>query len=306
MTNQFLNAKKTLPTLGIGLGLRRELAEDTFANADQIDWLEFVPENYMGLGGAARKRLDKAHSRFPLVSHGINLSLGSTDDLNCEYLQSIKSLLDYVDAPWWSDHLCFSSLNGVYMHDLLPLPLNKEAAVHVAKRIRQAQSVVERPFLIENISFYMSVPGSDMTEPQFLSQVVELADCGILLDVNNIYVNSVNHDFDPYEYLNQLPLERAVQMHVAGHSKNAGVVIDTHGSEVIEPVFDLLKYALERTEVKAVMLERDQNYPEFSQLLAELGRIREIASSTQPSLTTRTKEKQHRASKEDHVGALTA
>jgi uncharacterized protein len=286
MTNQFSAAKKHLPNLGIGLGLRRELANETFDNASKIDWLELVPENYMGLGGAARQRLEKVASRFPLVSHGVNLSLGSTDDLNAEYLAALKKLLDQVDAPWFSDHLCFTSVDGVYLHDLLPLPFSKEAVKHCAKRAQQVQNAIGRPFLIENISFYMQMPGSEMSEAQFLSEVLEEGDCGLLLDVNNIYVNSRNHNFDPFEFLKQIPLERTVQIHVAGHSTGSGTIIDTHGSSVIEPVFELLKFVLERADVKAVMIERDQNFPEFSELLAELGRIRTIAEEAQPTLAS--------------------
>ncbi|CAN5578649.1 DUF692 domain-containing protein [soil metagenome] len=286
MTDKFLAAKKQLPNLGIGLGLRRELANETFDNANKIDWLELVPENYMGLGGAARQRLEKVASRFPLVSHGVNLSLGSTDELNAEYLAALKKLLDKVDAPWFSDHLCFTSVDGVYLHDLLPLPFSKEAVKHCAKRARQVQHAVGRPFLIENISAYMFMPGGEMTEAQFLSSVLEEGDCGMLLDVNNVYVNSQNHNFDPFEFMKQIPLERTVQIHVAGHSTGPGTIIDTHGSKVIEPVYELLKFVLARADVKAVMIERDQNFPEFSELLGELARIREIATEVQPTLAS--------------------
>lgn len=286
MTNQFLAAKKQLPNLGIGLGLRRELANETLDNANKIDWLELVPENYMGLGGAARARLEKVASRFPLVSHGVNLSLGSTDELNAEYLTALKRLLNKIDSPWFSDHLCFTSVDGVYMHDLLPLPFSIEAAKHCARRAQEVQHKLDRPFLIENISAYMHMPGGQMTEAQFLSTVLEEADCGMLLDVNNVYVNSQNHNFDPFEFLKQIPLERTVQIHVAGHSTGEGMIIDTHGSAVIEPVFQLLKFVLERTDVKAVMIERDQNFPEFSELIGELSSIRKIAAEVQPTLAS--------------------
>lgn len=284
MSSNFIQDLKALPLLGVGLGLRRELADETFANRNKIDWLEIVPENYMNLGGAIRERLDSAREKFPLVTHGVSLSIGSTDELSSEYLGGIKRFLDLIDAPWWSDHLCFSSVNGSYLHDLLPLPHSKEAVEHVAKRIKQAQTQVGRPFLLENISYYMNVPETAMTEWQFLSEVVEKADCGILLDVNNIYVNSVNHGFDPFLFIDNIPLERVVQIHLAGHGKRDEVIIDTHGNAVIEPVFELLKYVLERSSVKAVMLERDQNYPDFDEILAELARIRSIAESAQPAL----------------------
>lgn len=170
------------------------------------------------------------------------------------------------------------------MHDLLPLPHSKEAVDHIAKRIKEAQNLVGRPFLLENISYYMNVPETEMTEWQFLSEVIEKADCGLLLDVNNVYVNSVNLNFDPYIYLNNIPLERVVQIHVAGHTLQDDVIIDSHGNAVIEPVFALLEYVLKRSDVKAVMLERDQNYPQFEDLLKELARIRSIAEAAQPAL----------------------
>ena len=284
MSSGFLAAKKQMPNLGVGLGLRRELAAETFENKGQIDFLELVPENYMDLGGRIRERLDIALENFPLVTHGVNLSIGSTDQLSAEYLASISRLLNKINAPWWSDHLCFASIANSYLHDLLPLPLSAEALKHVVKRVKVVQEKVKRPFLLENISYYMQMPGSQMDEVDFLSEVLEKADCGLLLDVNNVYVNSVNHNFDPYAYIDRLPLERTVQVHVAGHGHGDELLIDTHGAAVIEPVFELLEYVLKRTEVKAVMLERDQNYPEFSEILAELGQIREIIERVQPAL----------------------
>ncbi len=284
MSSGFLTAKKQMPNLGVGLGLRRELAAETMVNKDAIDWLELVPENYMDLGGKTRQRLDDALEKFPLVTHGVNLSIGSTDELSQDYLSSISRLLNKIDAPWWSDHLCFTSIENSYLHDLLPLPLSAEALKHVVKRVKTAQHVVGRPFLLENISYYMEMPGDQMEEVDFLAQVLEKADCGLLLDVNNVYVNSVNHNFDPYRYLDRLPLERTVQIHVAGHSHGDELLIDTHGAPVIEPVFELLEYVLKRTDVKAIMLERDQNYPQFSEILAELAQIRDIVMRVRPSI----------------------
>lgn len=275
----FLDTKKRLPNLGIGLGLRRELATQTLESKSRIDWLELVPENYMGLGGACRERLESARNKFPLVTHGINLSIGSTDDLNSEYLSKLKKLLDLIDAPWFSDHLCFTSCDGIYMHDLLPLPRSKEAIKLIAEKVKRVQETIGRPFLLENISYYMNVPGCEMNDSQFLAEVAEKADCGLLLDVNNVYVNSLNHGFDPYQYLDQIPLERTVQIHVAGHKQGSEYVIDTHGSAVVEPVFELLQYVLERVEAKGVMLERDQNFPEFEEILMEVDRIRAISDA---------------------------
>jgi uncharacterized protein (UPF0276 family) len=290
MPRDFLDIKKQLPTLGVGLGLRREIAEETFENSSAIDWLEFVPENYMRLGGMARERLETAQQLFPLVSHGVNLSIGSTDDLNKDYLSALKDVLDRTNSPWWSDHLCFTSVEKKYMHDLLPLPFTKEAVKHIAERIKRVQDYTQRPFLIENISYYMNMPGCEMSDGQFLAEIVEAADCGILLDVNNIYVNSINHKFDPIDYLKQIPIERTVQMHVAGHKKIGNYIIDTHGAALIEPVYELLKYVLEKTDVRAVLLERDQNFPEFNELMDELNRIRQIAADAKNTLVN-TREK---------------
>lgn len=277
--HDFLDTKKSLPNLGIGLGLRRELASQTLESTSRIDWLELVPENYMGLGGACRERLESAREKFPLVTHGINLSIGSTDDLNSEYLSKLKKLLDFIDAPWFSDHLCFTSFDGIYMHDLLPLPRSKEAVNLIAEKVKRVQGTIGRPFLLENISYYMNVPGSEMNDSQFLAEVAEKADCGLLLDVNNVYVNSLNHGFDPFEYLDQIPLTRTVQIHVAGHKQGTDYVIDTHGSAVVEPVFELLQYVLERVDVNGVMLERDQNFPQFEEILQELDKIRQISQA---------------------------
>ncbi|MCC7532129.1 MAG: DUF692 domain-containing protein [Candidatus Melainabacteria bacterium] len=275
----FLDTKKLLPNLGIGLGLRRELASQTLENRSRIDWLELIPENYMGLGGACRERLESAREKFPLVTHGINLSIGSTDDLNSEYLSKLKKLLDFTDSPWFSDHLCFTSFDGIYMHDLLPIPRSKEAIKLIAEKVKRVQGTVGRPFLLENISYYMNVPGSQMSDSQFLAEVAEKADCGLLLDVNNVYVNSLNHGFDPFQYVDQIPLERTVQIHVAGHKQGTDYVIDTHGSAVVEPVFELLRYVLERVDVNGVMLERDQNFPEFEEILSEVDHIRKISQA---------------------------
>jgi hypothetical protein len=284
MASGFLEAKAKLPVLGVGLGLRRELVADTLEQQDRLDWLEFVPENYMGLGGRCKEVLERAAQRFPLISHGVNLSIGSTDDLNADYLKSIKKLLADVDSAWWSDHLCFTSVGGVYMHDLLPLPFSREAVRHIVGRVKRVQDYVGRPFLLENISFYMYMPGCELSEAQFISEVLEQADCGLLLDVNNVYVNSVNHGFDPFQFLNAIPLQRTVQIHVAGHKRRQDLLIDTHGAPVIQPVYELLEYVLNRTSVNGVMIERDQNFPDFAELLDELDVIRGIARRAQPEL----------------------
>jgi uncharacterized protein (UPF0276 family) len=284
MPVSFSKIRESLPTLGIGLGLRRELADETIEHADQIDFLELVPENYMRLGGNARQLLDRVKGRFPLVTHGINLSVGSTDELNKDYLKALKSLLDEIDAPWWSDHLCFTSIDGVYMQDLLPLPFSKEAVHHISERVKRVQDYIERPFLLENISFYMYLPGNELQEADFMTQILEKSDCGLLLDVNNVYVNATNLKFDAIQFLDAIPMERTVQMHIAGHKRGKQCLIDTHGAPVIQPVYELLECVLKKVPVKAVMLERDQNFPEFHEILDELSLIRSIAEKFQPEL----------------------
>ncbi len=279
MATEFLRQKSQIAPLGVGLGLRREMAVETFAHPNEIDFLEISPENYMDTGGAARHRLEFANEQFPIISHGLNLSIGSTDELNYDYLAYLKKLLDLIDAPWWSDHLCFTSVDNIYMYDLLPLPFSKEAIKHVVERIKRVQDYVGRPFLLENVSFYMYMPGNEMPETEFISEIVEKADCGLLLDVNNVIVNSINLKFDAEEFVKKLPLERVLQIHLAGHKRIGEFIIDTHGAAIIDPVYKLLDFVLKRADVKAVMLERDQNFPEFSEILAELAQIRDIAES---------------------------
>ncbi|MBX9688873.1 MAG: DUF692 domain-containing protein [Candidatus Obscuribacterales bacterium] len=278
MASEFLKQKAQINPLGIGLGLRREMAEETFAHSSEIDWVEIAPENYMDTGGEARQRLEETLERYPLISHGLNLSIGSTDELNFDYLRCLKKLLDEMKSPWWSDHLCFTSVENLYIQDLLPLPFSKEAVKHIVERIKRVQDFMQRPFLLENISFYMYMPGNEMPETEFIREIVEKADCGLLLDVNNVIVNSINHKFDPYEFVKELPLEHVLQIHVAGHKKIGDYIIDTHGAAVIDPVFELLDFVLQKTDVRGIMLERDQNFPDFAEILQELKRLREIAA----------------------------
>jgi uncharacterized protein len=277
MTREFFKIREALPDLGIGLGLRREILEETLESSADIDWVEITPEGFLGCYGKSVRRLERAAAVYKIISHGVNLSLGSTDELNPEYLRQLKELLDMFEVPWWSDHVSFASFDQRYVNNLLPLPRTRATVDLFVKRIRQAQDYIERPILIENISFYMpNPPGTVMSEARFISELLEQADCGMLLDVNNVYVNSVNHGFDPFEFILQLPLERVVQVHVAGHNYHENTIIDTHSEAVCEPVYDLLEFVLRRVRPKGVMLERDDNYPEFSEILSEVKRIRKI------------------------------
>lgn len=279
MNSDFLSVKKTLPHLGVGIGLRRELAEEIFAATDTVDFLEIIPEQYMRKGGESKELLQRACSIYTAVSHGVNLSLGSTDSLDKEYLRGLKQFVTEIRAPWFSDHICFASLGEVYLHELLPVPFCKDTLAHMVARIKRVKEYIEIPFIVENTTYYMNVPGSTMSESQFISELIEQADCGVLLDVNNVYVNSINHGLDPYEFLDQIPIERTVQVHMAGHKERNDIVLDTHGAPIAQAVFDLLQYALTKTIVHGVTIERDQNMPSFDELANEIAAIRTICSN---------------------------
>ncbi|MBX9567308.1 MAG: DUF692 domain-containing protein [Candidatus Obscuribacterales bacterium] len=283
MTNQFHELKKKMPVVGVGLGYREEIADHTIENKDSIDFLEVISDHYLNFGPVEMKDLEKARD-FQIIPHGIELSIGNTGEVDVDYLKKLNKFLQSIDAPWWSDHLCFTGVQGNRLHDLLPLPHSKEAVEHVVRRIKKVREYIEIPLLLENISSYLVMPGSEMTEAQFVGEIIEQADCGLLLDVNNLYVNSVNHNFDAMDYLDSLPIERVVQVHVAGHRRVDNLLIDTHGARISKPVFDLLSEVVSRTEVKAILLERDQLFPRFSSILAELDKIREVAGKKQASL----------------------
>lgn len=283
MKNEFLQAKKNLPRLGVGLGYRPQIMEKTLEHKQDIDFLEIISENYLNGGSLKLKELERAEA-FQMIPHGIELSIGSTNDLDQRYLKELKQLIQEVNAPWWSDHLCFTSFEGSYLHDLCPLPYSKEAVDHVARRVRKVNEQIEVPFLLENITSYMRVPGGEMTEAQFIAEVLEKADCGLLLDVNNVYVNAYNHKFDPYEFIDQLPIDRVVQIHIAGHKKSDNILVDTHGAKISDPVYDLLAYVLRKTNVHAILLERDQFFPKFSNIIDELTKIKSIDLENQPEL----------------------
>lgn len=265
---------------GVGLGLRHDLAPELFERApDEVRWLEIHPENYVARGGGFALNLERALDEWAVVPHGLTLCFGTTDRFDPGYVKQLKALLDRIDAPWYSDHLCFAGVDGTYLHDLLPLPFSKEAVEVAAARIRELQDAIERPVAIENVSYYADPlePERGWTEPEFLVEVLEAADCKLLLDVNNVYVNAQNHRFDPEPYIDMIPRERVVQMHVAGHmTRKDGIIIDTHGEPMCEGVFELLEHTLERIGPTPVLLERDQNIPPLDVLLEEVRRLSAI------------------------------
>ncbi len=264
--------------LGYGLGLRTEHYRDVLDSSPPVDWFEVLSENYMVPGGKPLYYLDRIIERYPVVMHGVSLSIGSTDPLDTDYLRQLKALADRADPAWISDHLCWTGVHGLNMHDLLPLPYTDEALRHVVGRIRRVQDQLERPFLLENVSSYLTYSDSAMTEWAFLAAVAEEADCGILLDVNNIYVSASNHGFDSNEYLSGIPVHRVGQFHLAGHTNRGDCIIDTHDQPIVDPVWSLYERAVQRFGDVSTMIERDANIPPLQELLAELNTARALAA----------------------------
>ncbi len=269
------------PSLGFGLGARPAHYEALLDKERcAVDWLEVITENFLGLGGRPLHYLERLRERYPLVFHGVSLSIGGSDALDRDYLREVRTLVDRFEAQWVSDHLCWTGVDGINTHDLLPVPFTSEALDHIAKRIDQVQDLLGRRLLIENVSSYLSFQTDELTEYQFLAELARRADCLLLLDVNNVYVSSVNHDFDPIIYLDALPAQRIQQIHLAGHSRRGRYLIDTHDTDVCEPVWSLYASAVQRFGSIATMIERDDNIPPLDQLTAELTRARAIAQST--------------------------
>ncbi|MGH8500974.1 MAG: MNIO family bufferin maturase [Gammaproteobacteria bacterium] len=265
------------PYLGFGLGLRTEHYETIVNEWPEVDWFEALSENYMVGGGKPLHYLDRIRERYPMVMHGVSLSIGGSDPFDRNYLTQLKALAERVQPAWISDHLCWTGLHGKNTHDLLPLPYTEEAIAHVVARIGQVQDFLGRRILLENVSSYVTYTQSSISEWEFLSEIVERADCLLLLDINNIYVSARNHEFDPLDYLRGVPAARVCQFHLAGHTDDSGIVIDTHDHPVIEPVWNLYAQAVRRFGFVSTMIERDDNIPPLPELLAELDCARRIA-----------------------------
>ena len=266
-----------LPNLGLGLGLRSRHYAHILERWPPVDWFEVISENYMHTEGRPLHILDQLRERYPIVLHGVSLSIGSTDPLDRAYLARLKALRDRVGAPWVSDHLCWTGVNGKNTHDLLPMPYTQEALRHTIRRVREVQDLLESTILLENPSSYVEFSGSTLTEYDFLAELVCEADCGLLLDVNNVYVAAYNHGYDPLVYLDALPMDRVVQFHVAGHSNEGTHIIDTHIGPVIEEVWALYQDAYARAGGAATLLEWDQDIPSFELTWAEAERARRYA-----------------------------
>ncbi len=260
----------------IGIGLRLPHISHILEHTPVVSWFEIISENYMVDGGRPLEVLDRILDQYRVIQHGVSLYLGSAEPLNRDHLKRLKTLIRRTGSPWITDHLCWGSVDGTYTHDLLPMPYTFEAARHTARKIRQAQDYLEVPIAVENVSSYASFHISQMTEWEFLNEVVERANCGILLDVNNIYVSSRNHNFDPYTYLNAVPAERVTQIHLAGHSNFDNYILDTHDHPVCAPVWDLYAHAIRRCGPTPTLLEWDDSIPSFDEVHAEALKARQF------------------------------
>jgi uncharacterized protein (UPF0276 family) len=258
-----------LPNLGIGLGLRTVHYAHLLEHWPCVDWFEIISENYMQTAGRPLYFLDRIAERYPIVMHGVSLSIGGTDELDEAYLAELASLRKRTGAKWVSDHLCWTGVAGRNTHDLLPMPYTDEALRHTATRVRRVQEFLEAPLLLENPSSYAEFKASTLTEWEFLRALAEEADCGLLLDVNNVYVSSYNHGFDPADYLGAVPWDRVVQMHVAGHTNAGTHIVDTHIGPVIDPVWKLAREAHRRAGGTSILLEWDAEIPPFEDVHRE-------------------------------------
>lgn len=267
-----------LPDLGVGVGMRIPHYADLLDSAEpaQMDWLEIISENFMLGGGLPLYNLGRALDRYRLIQHGVSLSIGTTEALDYEYLRKLKALLQQTKSPWVSDHLCWTGAHGVNLHDLLPLPYTEEAVKHVAARAREVQDFLGVRLILENVSSYLTYTSSAMTEWEFLTAIAEEADVGLLLDVNNIYVSSFNHGFNPRDFVDGIPHARVVQIHLAGHTNYGKYIIDTHSAAVIDPVWDLYRQAIERCGPVSTLVEWDDDIPPFAELCAEAEKARVI------------------------------
>ncbi|MDA0707978.1 MAG: DUF692 domain-containing protein [Proteobacteria bacterium] len=272
------NKSNNRPNLGFGLGLRTDHYDEILSSEPNVDWFEIISENYMVSGGKPLYYLDQFKERYPLVMHGVSMTIGTTDPLNMDYLKDLKKLAARIQPSWISDHLCWTSNGGHNTHDLMPMPYNEESLTHVVSRVKRVQDYLGCQILLENASSYITYKESNMTEWDFLSEIAEEADCLLLLDVNNIYVSGFNHGFDPKTYIDRIPSERIWQIHLAGHENNQNYLIDTHDHPVIDDVWELYDYALSNIGAVSTMIERDDHIPPLAELVAELDKARVIGS----------------------------
>lgn len=263
-----------LPNLGFGVGLRSQHFEHLLAHWPAVDWFEVISENFMDSHGRPRAVLDEIVARYPVVAHGVSLSIGSTDPLDRGYLARLKRFVDEIEPVWVSDHVCWTGIGGINTHELVPIPFTEASLAHVVERVRIVQELLERPLVLENPSSYVTYVASTMSEWEFLARLAEEADCGLLLDVANVRVSSVNHGFDAVEYLRALPHDRVVQMHLAGHEELGTHIVDTHDRPVSDSVWELYAIAGELTGAVSTLIEWDEQLPPFPEVHAEVLKAR--------------------------------
>lgn len=267
------------PNLGLGVGLRSAHFPYLLENTPDVDWFEVIPENFMDTYGMPRHVLERIASSYPVVLHSLSLSVGSTDPIDFDYLRRLDQLAQETGAAWLSDHVCWTAVGGVNTHELVPIPFNEESLPHVVDRIGIVQDFLKRPLVLENPSTYVTFTGSTMSEAEFLARMANEADCGLLLDINNVYVSSVNHEFDPVEYLQVLPPNRVVQMHLAGHNDVGTHIVDTHDRPVADAVWELYDTAVQLIGPVSTLLEWDDNLPPFPEVHAEVLKARRFAEA---------------------------
>jgi uncharacterized protein (UPF0276 family) len=260
-----------IPDLGIGVGFRPKHAKDVLEHGGSKDvaWYEIVSENYMVGGGRLMDNLARLREAYTVIPHGVCMSIGAVEKLDDDYLARLKKLARAIDPPYFTDHICFCKASGLDLHDLLPLPYTKEAIEHLVPRIRQVQETIERPFALENVSSYLAYKSSEMTEHEFIAELAEKADCGILLDVNNVYVSAFNHGFDAEKFIDGIPAERVVQIHLAGHTDKGTYLLDTHSDHVKDEVWSLYQRAIQRIGAVSTLVEWDEQIPTFDVLAKE-------------------------------------
>ena len=262
---------------GVGIGFRRDLAEDLIQTKNhKPDFIELAPENWMNLGGFWKKKIDEAADKYNIVCHGLSLSIGSPDDLNISFVKQLKTFLDQYNVEMYSEHLSYSTCANAHLYDLLPIPFRQDAIDHIVERIIRVQDILERPLILENVSYYTEV-AAEMSEHAFISEIVNRSNCELLLDVNNVYVNAFNHGYDARHFIKNIPLDKVAYIHMAGHEKiQEDLIIDTHGQAIIDPVYDLFEWTLDHLKPVPVLLERDFNIPQLRELGSEMSRLRKI------------------------------
>ncbi len=269
-------ARHAIPDLGVGVGFRVPHHARVLDDRPAMDWFEVISENFMVAGGRPLDNLARLQASYRVVPHGVALAIGSVEPLDSDYLARLRALVDRLDPPWVSDHLCWGRAPGLHLHDLLPLPYTNEAVDLVVERVKRVQGTLERPFALENVSSYMTYRASSMTEWEFVTEVAERADCGLLLDCNNVYVSARNHGFDAERYIDAVPADRVVQMHLAGHTDKGAYLLDTHSAQVCEEVWSLYRRAIERCGPVATLVEWDDEIPAWEVLAAEADRARSM------------------------------